>query len=431
MFKQFIIHRLERRAKRYLASHPEIQLVVIVGSTDKTMTRQAIGTVLAEQMRVRLHEHQKGDARLATPLAVLGIKMPTSKNPLEWLRVYKAARQKIHDPPDIDVIVQELIVKKPGDIAHYARYLHPRIAVITNITPGGDVHMTAEQSAAEYLSVGDMADFVVINREHVSSIYADYEHNPNLTTYGSSDLAEYWVEATDVYGAHGTPVSINGPQFKEAHEAHLQLVGTPAIERTAAAVAVGVQTGVAPEHIVTGLEKIRTLPGRMNPLRGLSQTLVLDDTFRAHPLNAEYGLRTLYEFDTAPQRIVVLSAFPDLGESSEKLHKQVGEWCNPDLLAWVIVVGDEAARHLAPAARGRGCQVKICRDAVEAGEFARSVTERGAVILVEGSAPDTYLEETTKILCELSEEHKLLRQGEKWRAIKDAHFSRYDSEPGE
>lgn len=433
MLKKFLTQTLERYVRKYFALHPEVSLVVIVGSTDKAMTRQAVGTVLSQQMRVRLHEHQKGNSRLATPLAILGISMPQTHSPIAWLRVLQAARMRVGQPNDVDVIVQELVVNRPGDLAYFAKYLKARIAVVTNIAPTGHSSgtMSQETAAAEYLAVGDMADFVVIDREHVSSVYSDYEHNPNLTTYGSSDLAEYWVEATDVYGAHGTPVSFYGPEFNEPLTAQVQLVGTPATLRTAAALVVGAKTRLTSDEIVRGLEAIRTMPGRMNPLRGLAQTLVIDDTYRAHPLNAEKGLQTLYEFDTAPQRIVVLSSFPDLGEASEKMHKQVGEWCNADLLAWVVVVGEDAAQYLAPAARARGCQVMVCKDAIEAGEFVRSVTERGAVILVEGSGPETYLEETTKILCELSEEPKLIRQGEKWRAIKDAHFSRYETEPGE
>jgi UDP-N-acetylmuramoyl-tripeptide--D-alanyl-D-alanine ligase len=77
---------------------------------------------------------------------------------------------------------------------------------------------------------------------------------------------------------------------------------------------------------------------------------------------------------------------------------------------------------LAPAARARGCQVKSFKSAIEAGSFARSVTEPGAVILAKGSQGDVYLEEAVKILCVMSEDDELVRQSPTWIKRKDAFF---------
>jgi UDP-N-acetylmuramoyl-tripeptide--D-alanyl-D-alanine ligase len=270
-----------------------------------------------------------------------------------------------------------------------------------------------------------MSEYVIVNRDRVDSSFAQYEHNANITTYGASDRAEYWIEADDIYGPHGTPIEIRGPEYSVPLHTNAQLVGTNALLAALAGAVVATKLGINEASIAKGISRIATLPGRMNPLHGIGQTLILDDTYRAHPDAAIAGLQALYEFDTAPQRIAILSSFPDLAQLSADEHKRVGALCNPDLLAWVIVVGEDAKTHLAPAARKRGCQVKVCNDAIEAAQFARSVTEHGAVILVEGSSKETYLEETTKILCDVSEESKLVRQGGPWRAIKNEHFSRF------
>lgn len=430
MFKLLMINRLQARVRQYFAAHPEVRLVVVVGSTDKAMTRRAVGTVLAEQFRVRLHDHRHGDPRLMTPLAILGITPP--KNPrslVGWIRVYMAARQRVNSPADVDVIVQELVIKRPGDMADYASYLQPHVAIVTSVaTEHMKSFASMDMVAAEYLAAGDMAQLIVINRDKVDSVYAQFERNANLTTYGGSDLAEYWVEAEDIYSTIGTPIMINGPEFEQPLEARVQLVGSDAILPVVASIVVATKFGLTPETIARGIERIVTLPGRMNPLRGIGDALILDDTYRSHPSSAMAGLQTLYEFDTAPQRIAVLSTFHDLGDMTESEHQRIGELCNPDLLAWVVLVGPQPdVDTMAAAARGQGCQVKVCRDAIIAGEFVRSVTERGAVILVEGAGPDTYLEECTKILCELSEEPKLVRQGEDWRSIKNEHFSQFDN----
>ena len=427
MLTSFIRKRLEAYVRRYFEKHPDIRLVAIVGSTDKAMTRQAVGTVLARQFRVRLHEHHKGNSEFATPLAILGIEMPENPhNPLAWLAVFRAARARIANNPDVDVIVQELTVRKPGDMQRFASYLKPSIAIITSVSAERlDVFGSVEEVAKEYLAVGDMADLVIVNRDEVDSAYAEYEHNANITTYGTSEVAEYWLETDDIYSHMGTPVEVYGPEIPGSLSLRVHLLGSHSLLSAVSAVVVATKMGMSLEAIRDGLESVQTLPGRMNPLRGLSETLIIDDTYRAHPENAIHALTTLYEFDAAPQRIAVLSSIPDLGEHSQAEHARVGDMCSPDLLAWVIVVGEDAEKYLAPAARAKGCQVKVCRDAIEAAEFVRTVTERGAIILVEGASPATYLEETTRILCESSEESKLVRQGPIWRTQKDEVFSRF------
>lgn len=423
MFEDFIYRQLTSYVAKFHKAHPDVKLIAVVGSTDKAMTRQAIGTVLSQEKRVRLHEHV-AKSRFATPLAVLGIAPPANPgNLLAWWRVFRAARRRIREQPVVDVIVQELTVRRSGDMKEFARYLRPDLAVITSVAPE---HLEAFESldtlAQEYLAVGDMTELVIVNRDSVESRFAEYEHNPNITTYGSSDMAEYWIETDDIYGPTGTPVEINGPEFDGPIATTAQLVGKAALMPALAAAVVGAKSGLTVDAITRGVAAIRTLPGRMNPLHGIGQTLILDDTYRAHPARAVAGLQTLYEFDAAAQRIAVFSSFPELGSMSQSEHERVGGLCNPDLLAWVVVVGEDAAKYLAPAARKKGCQVKVARDAIQAGSFVRSVTEQGAVILVEGASPDTYLEETTKILCNVTEETKLVRQTPEWATLKRAFF---------
>jgi hypothetical protein len=99
--------------------------------------------------------------------------------------------------------------------------------------------------------------------------------------------------------------------------------------------------------------------------------------------------------------------------------------CDPNLVAWVVLVGPDCENYLAPIARQRGCQVHVAPDAIRAGEFVRSVTEEGAAILVKGSQNTIYLEECVKILCDMTEDAELVRQSDAWMKTKDEYFSRY------
>jgi UDP-N-acetylmuramyl pentapeptide synthase len=109
MFKKFIQSRLERAVKKYFIKHPEVHLIAVVGSVGKTSTKIAIGTVLSQSFRVRLHEGNH-NSELSAPLAILGIDYPENIKKIgQWHAVFKAIRKRIKQPSDVDVIVQELV----------------------------------------------------------------------------------------------------------------------------------------------------------------------------------------------------------------------------------------------------------------------------------------------------------------------------------
>lgn len=423
MLTHWVTRRLEKLVMRYFAAHPDIRLVAVVGSVGKASTKRAIGTILSYSYRVRMHDEIE-QSPMAVPLAVLGIDMPRRKTIFAWLRVLRAARYQVKHPQEVDVIVQELPTRASGVMASYSRFLRPSMTVITAVSP---VHMeqfaNLDQFGAELFEATKFSDLVLVNRDDVDGRYAEFDATPNIYTYGTSGMAEYHVELVDTTLEHGSHISITTPAWPEV-EANVVLVGEHALRPVAAAVAVAANAGMAQEAVIAALPALKPLVGRMNPLRGLDRTTILDDTMSASPADMAAALQALYQFDTAAQRIAVLGSMSHLGDATEEAHHAIGKLCSGDLLAWVVVVGEPAQHFLAPTARRRGCQVKVARDAVEAAEFVRSVSEPGSVILVKGSA-ENYLEEAVRLLCDMSEDHKLVRQSPQERAAKDKLFSRF------
>jgi UDP-N-acetylmuramoyl-tripeptide--D-alanyl-D-alanine ligase len=163
----------------------------------------------------------------------------------------------------------------------------------------------------------------------------------------------------------------------------------------------------------------------MNVLRGVKDTILIDDTYNAGPLSGACALRALYSL-SVPQRIAVLGSMNELGDSSAAEHQALGMLCDPNQLAWVITVGDEAEKYLAPAARAQGCQVKVCKTSIEAGGFANSVLESGAAILFKGSQDRGFLEEAVKVVLHSTEdETQLVRQSAAWLQRKNDFFSKF------
>lgn len=425
MFKRFVIRKLQKYVKKYFANHPEVKLVAVVGSVGKTSTKRALADLLVYRYRVRLQEGNY-NSELSVPLAILGIDMPASlKNPLSWLSVFHTAKKRIKHPTDVDVIVQELGTDRPGDIAAFGSYLNPDIALVTAVTPE---HMqffgTIEAVAQEEMSVSNYSKFTLINRDDVDGRFAEFVTSPDFGTYGTTGAAECRFEQQSFSVETGFEGNII-TQDNEPFSATIKVVGEHSLRPIMGAVAAGLMLGLTPEDITHGLTSVRPVPGRMNLLKGIQGTTILDDTYNSSPAAAAAAIQTLYSFDQVPQRIAVLGDMRELGASSQMEHEKLGALCDPNLLAWVVTVGPECEKYLAPMARARGCQVYIAKNAIAAGAFVRSVTEDGAVILVKGSQNNIYLEECVKILCNMTADIELVRQSPEWIETKDKFFSRY------
>ena len=428
MFKRYVLKKLQKYVRQYFAKHTDIKLVAIAGSVGKTSTKHAVATLLSRRYRVRMQEGNH-NSEVSVPLAILGIDFPGSlHNPFSWFGIFRAARMRIRRPTDVDVIVQELGTDRPGDLAQFGTYLLPDIGLVTAVTPE---HMeffgTIEKVAEEELSISNFSRFVLINRDDVEGRFASFETNPNFSTYGTTGAAEYRVEQAAFTLADGYTGTIFAPEFPNPFSVNIHVYGEHSLRPVMGAVAVAAKLGLSPAEIEKGTALTRPVPGRMNLLQGIGGTTIIDDTYNSSPAAAAAALQTLYSFDddNVPQRIAVLGDMRELGSASQAEHEKLGTLCDPSLLAWVVLVGTDTEKYLAPIARGRGCQVHIAKDAIAAGKFVRSVTEQGAVILAKGSQNTIFLEECVKILCEISEHDQLVRQSDVWLKTKNEYLSQY------
>lgn len=422
MLKSFIQRTLERYVTRYLKKHPEVKLVAVVGSVGKTTTKVSIGTVLSERFRIRLHEGNH-NAELSAPLAILGIEYPENIRSLsQWWRVFRAARQRIRQPADVDVIVQEVGTDRIGQVPHFGTYATPDITVVTAVSPE---HMeyfgTIDQVAAEELSAVNYSRQAIINRDDIDGEFARYITNPNISTYGSSVAAEYSMTSDEVSATGAVRAQFKAKEW-DVFDVKLNVLGEPGIRATAAAAAVGVKLGMNADQVAKGVAKIIPVKGRMNVLKGMEETIIIDDSYNSSPLAAAAALRVLYQF-SVPQRIAVLGSMNELGALSVEAHDVLGSLCDPSQIAHVVTVGEEAEKYLAPAALRNGCHVVSFRSAIEAGGYVHKVMEPGAAILFKGSQGGIFLEEAIKVILHSTEDEALLvRQSPEWLEQKRAFF---------
>jgi UDP-N-acetylmuramoyl-tripeptide--D-alanyl-D-alanine ligase len=420
MFQIIIRNHLEKLVARYFAKHGEVKLVVVVGAVGKTTTKNAIATVLNKKFRVRM-EDTNHNTQLSVPPALLGVRYPEGHvhSPVAWLRVFGAMKKRINAETDVDVIVQELGTDHPGEIPHFGKYLKPDIAVVTSVAPEHmEYFKTIEAVAKEELAVSGYSAATIINRDDTDEQFAEFILSDKINTYGVHEPAEYRFETAGeqdiLKGFSGEFLS---PELGNV-PATISLIGQHNLKAGIAAGAVGAKLGMSAAEISDGMDEIHTVAGRMNILRGRAGTTIIDDTYNSSPSAAIAALKTLYQVK-APLKFAILGSMNELGETSEQAHAEVGAYCDPEEIEYVITIGEEAEKYLAPAAKARGNRVASFKSPIGAGSFLNKRLQKGAVILAKGSQNGVFAEEAIKMLLHSTEEEdQLVRQSQYWLNLK-------------
>lgn len=431
MFKKSFEKKLIVYVREFFAAHPEVKLIAVTGSAGKTSAKTAIATVLAQQFAVAMHETEP-HSHVQTLLQIMGVRYPEGKPEKKWgfwrrRKLMRAVKKRSRvEHPEAQVIIQEFSPPSIGFHDWFKQVILPDIAVITSVTTGRmHVENSVEAVAQEMLTLANNSRFALINRDDIDGRFAAFLKNPQISTYGTDAVAEYYFQEHTFSLEDGHSGEMISPEYADGVKAQLKLLGEHNVRPAVAATAVAIKMGMNPESISRALDTLRSLPGRMQLLRGADQTYLIDDSYSSSPLTALSALQTLYGLEV-PQRIVVLGNMNGLRQSAPQGHAELGAQCNPDLLDWVVTVGEMANRYLAPAARHNGCQVKECQTAIEAGSFVREKLYANGIALFKGSSGGVWLEEAIKInLRSTEDEKKLVRQNPSWLKRKNEFFSHF------
>jgi UDP-N-acetylmuramoyl-tripeptide--D-alanyl-D-alanine ligase len=422
MFKWFVKHKLEGYVKKYFKLHPNTKLIAIVGSVGKTTTKHSIVTMLGSAFKLQgdMVDHNE---QIAVPCSILGVNYPANselRSISAWRKVFKACKYQAKNM-EADIIVQELGTDHPGEIPHFAKYLKPDIMVITAITPEHmEFFKTLEVVGREEFALAAVSKKVLVNVDDTPVGCLKLVDPSKVILYGFDEHADYRFELKS-----GTPLQHYSGKFISKNHGNLdvqdfKLVGEHNIRAGVASYAVANELGLDEQKIASGLAQLRPVSGRMNILRGNENSVILDDTYNSSPAAAIAALRTLYE-TVSDQRIAVFGGMNELGEYAEKGHKDVAEYFDGEYLSALITMGDMANRYFAPIARAKGITVIETKTPIDAGAAANKLLdpEKNPVVLFKGSQGGIYMEEAVKVIAFETEEEKLVRQSDEWRAKKE------------
>jgi UDP-N-acetylmuramoyl-tripeptide--D-alanyl-D-alanine ligase len=291
-------------------------------------------------------------------------------------------------PPDTELLVLEMAMRGPGQIAELAAIAEPRVAVITNVGPVhvellGSVEAIAAAKAEVLAALP--ADGTAVVPVEAGELEPHLGAAPSLLRFGPGGDVEA-VERRVVGGV--TEAAIVTPAGKARF--HFPFVERHNLTNALAAIGAGVALGAPLEGMADRAANIGFSRFRGERLELGDGIVLVNDCYNANPVSMRAALDHLASIE-GTRRIAVLGEMAELGTGAPAYHREVGAHARGEGVDLLIGVG-EPAREYDPD--------ELVGDPAEAAELLAAQLEPGDAVLVKGSR-SAGLETVAEALAEL------------------------------
>jgi len=427
IFKKIIIFILTFEAKLVLWKYKP-KVVAITGSVGKTTTKDAIYFALSSGFHVRRSE-KSFNSELGLPLTILGCQNAWT-NPFLWLRnILKGFLLFILPNKFPSWLVLEIGADRPGDIESVSKWLRSDVVVYTRM-PTVPVHVeffakiedVVKEKSFLIESLRESGNLVINADDEKCMSFKSLRRAGRFASYGLEESADFFASNYKVlyleqngnlpagitfkvnFKGNSIPINIQG------------VLGMQYVYPILAGVAVGVGEGLNTLNIAEGFKKFEMPRGRMNLIKGIKNSIIVDDSYNSSPVAVEEALKALGGVDTEGRKIAVLGDMLELGKHSAGSHQAIGslikDYCD------VLVTVGIRSREIAQVALNNAMpenNIFQFDDSKSAGSFLQNMIVENDVVLVKGSQSIRCERVVAEIMAEPENKERLLvRQEKEW-----------------
>lgn len=425
IFKKIITYILRIESKIVLLKYKP-KIIAITGSVGKTSTKDAIFATLSGVAYVRKSE-KSFNSEIGLPLTILGCSNAWN-NPLMWLKnILKGFWLIVGRHKYPEWLILEVGIGKPGDMKKTALWLKTDVVVITAIgeTPShieffhSRKHLVEEK--AGLIKTLKKDGLLILNNDDETVINMKGKDKHKTITYGFKEGANILGSGDNIfYDNEGLPKGIiyrvddEGKSFPVIIEG---VFGKNHVYSSLCAIAVFCGLKL---NILTAIERLKNYdvpPGRMRLLKGMNNSLIIDDTYNSSPHACETGLITLGEIVTKNRKIAILGDMLELGKHTKSAHENIGKIVSK--YANILFTVGPRADDIKNGAIETGMNpenIFSFLNSHEAGEFLKNFIKDGDIVFVKGSQGMRMEHIVESILEDQANKSKLLvRQETEWK----------------
>ena len=284
---------------KYKRSLYNIPVIAITGSVGKTSTKDIVANVVGQKYKT-LKTIGNNNNNIGLPFTILRMQ-------------------------DEEIAVLEMGMNHFGEISLLTSIAKPTICVITNI---GTSHIGNLGSRENILKAkleileGSKNPTIIINNDN-DLLHKWYEENKNIKnilTYGINEKSDINAEKMILEPNYSEyECKIDGIENK----IKVPIGGEHFVLNSLCALTVGKALGIETKKIIKGIESFELTKKRMDITTLKSGVKIINDAYNASFESMKASLKVLSEFKEN-RKIAVLGDMFELGDFSEKLHKEVG-----------------------------------------------------------------------------------------------------------
>ena len=366
--EKLISNSYVKKAKKKLESIKNIQVIGITGSYGKTSVKNILKTILSEKYKV--------------------CASPSSYN--TPLGLAKTILQNLNS--DNEIFIAEMGAKQRFDIKELCEMVKPKIAIITGI---GNQHLLTFGSVDNIIKTkSELAEYVSNNH---GKIFV------NIESDGAKKLVNNFKDAikvsikdnkTDLF-VKDIKTTKDGSKFSlcfnnEVVECKTILLGDHNISNILLAATVAINLGLTLKEIQEGIEKLVTIPHRLEIVKSSSTYTILDDAYNSSVEGSKASLDVLSKFDG--KKFVITPGLVELGteqfNSNFEFGMDMAKVCdyviidsviNYDAISSGLIFGGFDEKNIIQVA-----------NLTQAVQMLNTLASSNDVVLFENDLPDNY-----------------------------------------
>lgn len=288
-------------------------VIAVTGSVGKTTTRQLLTSIL-ETTHTGIQSPRNFNNHLGVPLSLL----------------------ELQSGDEFAVI--EMGASGPNEIAGLAAITEPEMAVITRVAPA---HLRRFESLN---GVQQCKQQLVQSMKPDGTVFLNID-DPLVAQMARATRAQVITfglsEAADVRATEYETLEDELRLVVDGHEYIVPICGRHNVTNVLAAIAVGLEVGISPEQIATGLQKYEAKPGR-NFVTEIGDWTVIDDTYNSSPASVSAAIQMAEDFSDCQHRVLVLNDMLDLGDQAGDQHYGIGAALASSRIDHVALMGEFA-----------------------------------------------------------------------------------------
>lgn len=244
--------------------------------------------------------------------------------------------------------VIEMGANHAGEIAYTSQYVDADVVIITN---AGAAHLEGfislqgvAKAKGEIIETLRGDGVAVINHD---DDYFDYwklvAGKKQILSFGlknTADITAISVKTTLSDNSFFTKFTLVTPLGST--DINLQLAGQHNVLNALASAAACIALNIDLQTIKQGLESIKPVTGRLQPLVSRLGNIVIDDTYNGNSTSLKAGLDVLANIGGKPW--LVLGAFGELGAESLKIHEEIAGLIKMSGVIRLMAVGTDSKR---------------------------------------------------------------------------------------